>query len=281
VQLTVLVDNNTFIDKYYRGEPAVSYFLEADGQRVLFDLGYSGLFIENARKMGIDLLDVDLIVLSHGHLDHTWGILSFIRMSTEAAFEGRTVKRPRLVAHPDVLRRKRHRDIPEIGLPLAEDSLASYFDLRLSREPVRLTERLTFLGEIERRNAFEAQETIGTVVDGTTETEDDLRDDTALAYGSGEGLVVITGCAHAGICNVVEYARRTCGERRIADIVGGFHLLAPSRERLEATIRYLESVAPRRVHAGHCTDLKSRTEMARSLPLEELGVGLRLEYPGG
>jgi 7,8-dihydropterin-6-yl-methyl-4-(beta-D-ribofuranosyl)aminobenzene 5'-phosphate synthase len=278
VELTVLVDNTAFIDRYYRAEPAVSYFLDADGQRVLFDAGYSGLFIENARKMGIDLMDLDLIILSHGHLDHTWGIFSLIRMYTEAAFEGRAARRPQLVAHPGVLQRKKHRDIPEIGLPLTAETLSGYFDLRLSRGPVRLTERLTFLGEIERSNDFEAPETIGTVLDGPTEREDDLRDDTAVAYRSGEGLVIITGCAHAGICNVVEYARRTCAEQSVADIIGGFHLLAPSEARLQATIQYLKTVGPRRIHACHCTDLKSRTEMARWLPLEEVGVGLRLEY---
>jgi len=206
------------------------------------------------------------------------GILSLIRMYTEAAFEGRTAKRPQLVAHPDALRRKGHRDVPEIGLPLTEETLADHFDPCLSREPVRLTERLTFLGEIERTNAFEAQGTIGTVVDGATERAGDLRDDTAVAYKSGEGPVIITGCPYAGSCNAAEYARRMCGEQRVADIIGGFHLLAPSQERLKATIQYLKTVGPRRIHAGHCTDLKSKTEMARSLPLEDVGVGLRLEY---
>jgi len=68
VKLTVLLDNNTFIDRYFLGEPGVSYFIEADGQKVLFDVGYSDAFIRNALKLNINLLDVDIIVLSHGHL---------------------------------------------------------------------------------------------------------------------------------------------------------------------------------------------------------------------
>jgi len=76
--MNVLVENNTLIDLYFKGEPGVSYYLEADGKKILFDTGYSDLFIENAKKMDIDLLDLDYLVLSHSHLDHTWGLQHLI-----------------------------------------------------------------------------------------------------------------------------------------------------------------------------------------------------------
>ena len=72
MNLTILLDNNTFIDRYFLGEPGVSYLIEADGVKVLFDVGYSDAFIRNAHKLRLDLLDVDVVVLSHVHLDHTW-----------------------------------------------------------------------------------------------------------------------------------------------------------------------------------------------------------------
>ena len=73
-QLTVLADNNTIIDKYLLGEPALSFYIEYDNKKILFDTGYSDVFISNAAKLGISLKDLDFIVLSHGHNDHTGGI---------------------------------------------------------------------------------------------------------------------------------------------------------------------------------------------------------------
>lgn len=74
MKLTVLVDNNTYIDQYYLGEPGVSYFIEDCGIRILFDTGYSDVYVRNAKKMGIDLSELDAVVLSHGHNDHTGGL---------------------------------------------------------------------------------------------------------------------------------------------------------------------------------------------------------------
>ncbi len=75
MRLTVLVDNNTFIDQYLLGEPAVSYYIEAENKKILFDVGYSDVFLQNAAKLGIDLTQLDMLVFSHGHLDHTWDYL--------------------------------------------------------------------------------------------------------------------------------------------------------------------------------------------------------------
>jgi 7,8-dihydropterin-6-yl-methyl-4-(beta-D-ribofuranosyl)aminobenzene 5'-phosphate synthase len=132
------------------------------------------------------------------------------------------------------------------------------------------------LGEIERNNDFEAKIPIGKV---KANLEDDyLIEDSALAYRSPEGLVIITGCSHAGICNIVEHAKRICGEDRIVDIVGGFHLLDPSEEQMQGTLDHMKKLQPHEVHACHCTDLNSKIALSRVVNLREVGVGLRLEY---
>jgi 7,8-dihydropterin-6-yl-methyl-4-(beta-D-ribofuranosyl)aminobenzene 5'-phosphate synthase len=278
MRLTVLLDNNTLIDRYFLGEPGVSYYLEVDGKKVLFDVGYSDAFIKNAYKLGINLLDVDCIVLSHGHLDHTWGLTSLIQLYTEGIIERREVKRPGFVAHPDVFYSRKYRNLPEISTLLPADKLARYFDLQLSRIPKQLTENLLFLGEIERTTGFEAKDAVGMVVENEQERDDFLLDDSAIVYRSPKGLVIITGCSHSGICNIVEYARKVCGDQRVVDIIGGFHLLEASRKKLQMTTRYLKAVNPQSVHACHCTDLKAKIEMSRALDLAEVGVGLVLEY---
>ncbi|MEA3440005.1 MAG: MBL fold metallo-hydrolase [Chloroflexota bacterium] len=278
MKITVLIDNNTFIDRYFLGEPGISYLIEAEGQKILFDVGYSDAFIINARKLSINLLDVDIVVLSHGHLDHTWGLFPLVQLYTEGMIEQHQQKRSRLVTHPNTLSTRRLGDLPEIGSLLLEDKLSGYFDLELSRKPVHLTERLIYLGEIERTNEFEAQQPIGKVLAGGVETDDFLVDDSALVYRSPGGLVIISGCAHSGICNIVEYARKVCDDDRVVDIIGGFHLLDPPKEQLQSTIEYMKSLRPGSVHACHCTDLNSKIALAGVVDLMEVGVGLTLEY---
>ncbi|MBW1916619.1 MAG: MBL fold metallo-hydrolase [Deltaproteobacteria bacterium] len=279
MKLTILVDNNTLIDRYFLGEPGLSIFIEEDGQRLLLDVGYSEVFLINAQKMGLDLRFLDYVVLSHGHLDHTWGLDPLIRLYSEAAIEGLPHHRPVIVGHPQVFQTKILSGLPEIGSLLAESKLAHHFPLRLSRSPVPLTERLLFLGEIERRFDFEASQPLGEVERGQSREPDFLPDDSALAYKSPRGLVVIVGCAHSGICNTVEYARQVCNEARVLDIIGGFHLLNPTEERLEQTAAYLAQLGLKALHACHCTDLRSKLALSRAAPLQEVGVGLQLNYP--
>jgi len=278
MKLTVLVDNNTLIDRYFYAEPGVSYFIEEEDKRILFDVGYSNVFIKNAQKMNINLLDIDFLVLSHGHLDHTWGLDPLIRLYTEAIIEEIDHKKPTLIAHPLTLLTKRLNGLEEVGSTISEEKLSKHFQIGLSKEPVWLTERLVFLGEIERKNDFEAKKPIGKVVKDDLEEDDYLMDDSVLVHKSSRGLVIITGCSHAGICNIVEYAKEICEDDRVVDIVGGFHLLAPPEEQLQGTLEYMKALQPTEVHACHCTDLNSKIALSKVVNLKEVGVGLTLEY---
>jgi 7,8-dihydropterin-6-yl-methyl-4-(beta-D-ribofuranosyl)aminobenzene 5'-phosphate synthase len=278
MQLTVLVDNNTLIGSYYLGEPAVSYFIEDQDKKVLFDFGYSDAFQLNARKLSIDLLDLDFVVLSHGHLDHSWGLIPLMKLHSEAMAGELRRKTPAFVAHPLALAARRFKKWPEVGSLVSEEKLSRYFRMTLSRKPVRLTDRLWFLGEIPRKCQFESPEGMGSVLVDGVEQDDFLADDSALAYRSSKGLVIITGCSHAGICNVVEYAKQVCGEDHVTDIVGGLHLLEPTDEQLKGTMAYMKALRPDAVHACHCTDLNSKIVLSGVVNLKEVGVGLTLEY---
>jgi len=276
VKLTVLVDNNTLIDRYFLAEPGVSYFIELDGLKILFDTGCSDIFMQNAAKMGIDLFDVDGVVLSHAHLDHTWGLQALIQAYAERQFEGRPAKRPSLVAHPTVFDRRVMPGVGDIGCLVSQETAGRYFDLHLTARPHWLHPDLAFLGEIERANDFEARAPIGRIWQNGIEADDYILDDSSLAYRSPHGLVIISGCAHAGICNTVAQAMQICGDNRIADIIGGFHLLDPVPEQLRQTVVQLSAWRPQKLHACHCTDLKSRIALSKVSDLEEVGVGLEL-----
>ena len=280
MKLTVLVDNNTLIDRYFIGEPGVSYYLQTDGKQFLFDTGYSDAFLQNARKMGLDLRNLDSVIISHGHLDHSWGLPHLIRIFTEAGFEGQPIKKPRLIAHPAAFQAKSLGNLSEINSLIPASSLARHFDLKLQKEPLWLTENLVYLGEIPRLNDFEALTPIGKVelLDG--EFQDDfIQDDTALAFKTPQGIVLIAGCAHAGICNTLEYAKALTEDSRVLDVIGGFHLQAASDQQLSKTVRYMQNLHPTALHACHCTDLSAKIALAGSAPLHEVGVGLELIFP--
>ena len=275
MQLTVLVDNNTYIDRYFKAEPGLSIFIEEGATRILFDLGYSAIFLENAQRLAIDLRHLDYLVLSHGHLDHSWGLPELLRFYLESSIEGVPLRKPRFLAHPDVFLSRAFGPLPEIGGLLDEAALRRQFETTLSRDPVWLTERLVFLGHIPRKHPFEGKTSLGALADGR---EDFIEEDTALAYKSDQGLVLIAGCAHAGICNMVDHAREVCQEDRVIDIIGGLHLLDPPPEQLQGTAAYLAGLSLPALHACHCTDLFSKIALAQAAPLREVGVGLRLSY---
>jgi len=278
MQLTFLVDNCSLIGTTFLAEPALSMLLREDGRRVLFDTGYSDAFLRNARQMGEDLLHLDWIVLSHGHFDHTWGLDVLIRHYFEAARSRLDAARPRLLAHPDAFLTKRKGATPEIGMLLAEDKLNTQFELALSREPVRLTDRLVALGQIERTLDFETPPPLGERMEPDGPVPDHMPDDTALAYISDTGLVVISGCAHAGICNTVEHARKVTGVDKVRAVLGGFHLLDETPARLDPTTDYLASLDLEALHACHCTDLAAKVALARKCPLKQVGSGVTLEF---
>jgi len=278
MKLTVLVDNNTLIDRYFLAEPGISLCIEHGGKRILLDVGYSDVFIKNAQKMNIDLRTLDYVVLSHGHLDHTWGLDPLVRLYTESNIEGIPHKRPAVLAHPLAFFSKIMGDGKEIGSLISQDKLSKCFAIKLSKDPIWLTERVLFLGQIERKNDFEGKKPLGSIMKPDGEEPDYLYDDTALVYKSPQGLVIITGCSHSGICNIVEQAKKLCKEERIIDIIGGLHLLDPSKEQLQGTLEYMKKLNPKQMHACHCTDLYSKIALSKIVNLKEAGVGLVLEY---
>lgn len=277
MKITVLLDNNTLIDRYFIGEPGLSFLLEEEGKRILFDTGYSDAFLQNADSLGEDLLDIDEIVLSHGHLDHSWGLVPLLRRYTQAQFLDTSYTKPTLRSHPAAFEKKLEEGKP-IGSLLAPQMLSSYMDLELSTAPVWITDRILFLGEIERVHPFENREPVGMrEVNGVLEP-DFLLDDTALVYDGSSGMVIITGCSHAGICNIIEQAKRLCGEKPIIDIIGGFHLLSPEESQLSASLAYLKAVQPLAMHPCHCVDLSSKIAISAVCTPGEIGSGSVLQY---
>lgn len=273
MKLTVLIDNNTLTGSQYYGEPGLSYYIEDNDTKILFDTGYSDIFLHNSLKMNISLNDLDYLVISHGHDDHNRGLKYLIEYFQKTKVN----KKPTYISHPLVFT-PRVLDSKNINYVVEKSLLEQSLSIKLSSTPIWLNKNIVYLGEIRRRHSFENNHPIGKKIIDKDESDDFLYDDSALVYKSNKGLVIITGCSHSGICNIIDQAIEVCDDNRILDIIGGFHLLNPSEEQISKTVEYIASIRPKALHACHCTDLSSKIKLSSSAPLKEVGVGLKLEY---
>lgn len=268
MKLKVLLDNNTYIDQYHYGEPAVSYYIEDEGTKLLLDVGYSDLFIRNANALNVNLKNINTIVISHGHDDHTRGLKYY--------FEQDDKNNIMIIAHPDTFKEKVIDNL-KICSPILQEELKEKCNLVLSKGPKKVSKNIIFLGEIPQINDFEIRKPIGKQIVDETLMDDYVMDDTSLVYKSEHGLYIITGCSHSGICNIVEYAKQVCNDNRVLGIIGGFHLFEVT-EKVNKTIEYLKQNNLKELYPCHCTSFAVRSEMNKFLPVKEVGVGLELNW---
>ena len=266
MKLTVLMDNNTYIDEYYMGEPAVSYYIEDGDRKILFDAAYSRAYLKNAGDMGIKISDITDIVVSHGHNDHTGGLKGLLDMDFKS--------RPVFTSHPDVFL-EREFDGLDIGTPVTEADIKKKADIRLTKEPVKISDNITFLGEIPETN--EKRYSIGIAKRNGAAEDDFMLDDSALVFEAEEGIYIITGCSHSGICNIISYAKQVTKKERVLGIIGGLHLFEKDERSLK-TIEFINNENIADFYPCHCTSFKVKSLMDNTIDVKEVGVGLKIEW---
>jgi 7,8-dihydropterin-6-yl-methyl-4-(beta-D-ribofuranosyl)aminobenzene 5'-phosphate synthase len=260
MKISVLTENCA--GSHFLAENGLSYLIEIDNEKILFDTGHSDVFLKNARKMDIHIhRDVEKVVLSHGHWDHTFGLKHLINKM--------------VITHPRSLDRMlATEEFNDVRLDLTPQELEEKFNIQPTRAPQNITENLFFLGEIPRANNFESQSTYFTDERGN---EDFIPDDTALAAIVGKELVIITGCSHSGICNITEYAKLVTGISDVKAILGGFHLKEKD-EQTEKTIEYFKKHQVRKMYPSHCTQLPALAAFYEAFNTQQLKTGMVLEF---
>jgi 7,8-dihydropterin-6-yl-methyl-4-(beta-D-ribofuranosyl)aminobenzene 5'-phosphate synthase len=277
-KLTVITENTVpgKADGLY-AEHGFSLFLERPDARLLFDTGPAGIAtLHNAPRLGISLAAADGIILSHGHQDHTGGLLGVLR----------AIRKPiPIYAHPGIFADrygKRGERIDYIGLPFkreALEGLGAVFDL--SPEFRQIVPGVYLSGAVPRRQPFETGDTTLFIREKGELRKDPLPDDQSLAVETTEGLALILGCCHAGLVNTLDHFQEKLPGRPIHTVIGGTHLGFAPPEQLRETIAVLKALDVKRLGLSHCTGLPSAVSLAHELGdrVSFCNVGYSLTLP--
>ncbi|ABK17761.1 MBL fold metallo-hydrolase [Syntrophobacter fumaroxidans] len=249
-RITVLCEN-TVSAPGLLGEHGFAAFVEIPGDTVLFDTGQGYSLVHNALRLRKNLADASRLVLSHGHYDHTGGILALLGMRDGCD----------IVAHPDVFSERfwvmetdgREKAV-SIGMPWPETYLSTRgARFRLERAFTEIAPNVFITGEVPRRTLFELGSPKFTVRAQKGFAMDPLLDDLSLVLKTSKGLVIVLGCAHAGVVNIMRHAVEKTGVSRIHAILGGTHLGLSPAPQFDPTIEAIKSADIGLLAVSHCT----------------------------
>ena len=265
IKITVLSNNHAL--EGFETEHGFSLRIETPDHRVLFDTGQHAVFLNNARKLGVPVQSTEILVLSHGHYDHAGGLPALIERAPAV----------NVYCHPGVRQARfsvRDREGKPIGM--SASSIAALEGLPADQvhetvRPLELADGLGITGEIPRLNDYET--TGGPFfLDESGRAADPIPDDMAMWMRTPKGLVVVLGCGHAGIINTLDYIGALTNGAGVHAVIGGFHLVEASRERIDRTVDALEEISPDLLIPCHCTGDTALLDMQEAFG-ERLVIG--------
>ena len=267
VKIIVLAEDSVLYESPYLGQHGVSFLLDGISgktrKNILIDVGQnSEALLHNMKIMGISPSIIDAVILTHCHYDHTQGITNMVRHIGKKDLP--------VIAHTDIFRlhfmtEPYHRHVGIMPGDSKDEIERAGGSISLSKEPVVIMPGIMTTGEIPRRNDFERVGIALKTIENKNIVDDRMLDDNSLiANVKNRGLVIITGCSHAGIVNIANYAKEIAGVNTIEAIIGGLHLVDADDDVINRTVEELDVMNVSWISAGHCTGFKAQARMYRT-----------------
>lgn len=264
LKITVLTEDSVLYESHYLGQHGVSFLLEgakgSDVMRILVDVGQnSQALFNNMKLMNISPSIIDAVVLTHCHYDHTQGVAKVLKEIGRRDIQ--------VIAHRDIFRlnfvtEPYPRHVGIMPGDSREEIEKAGGSLLLTKDPVKLMSGITTTGEVKRQTDFEEVGiALKTIQNGEVVDDQMLDDISVVANVKGKGLVIVTGCSHAGIVNIAKHAIELTGCEKIDGILGGLHLVDAPNVRIKRTVEELAKLSPEWICAGHCTGFKAQVEL--------------------
>jgi len=268
IKITTLIENMPDNEKRLAFEHGFSVYIECEGKKILFDTGQTGDFVKNAEVLGIALEETDAVVLSHGHYDHTGGVFALLELL------GKSRKIPCYVGKEFFLEKYKLLEDGSFkynGNPFQKALLEqekSPVELNFVEQDVTwLTKNIVLLKNFQRVTEYEQVNPKFFVKQGERYIQDYFPDEIALGLITEQGVVLIAGCSHVGIVNMLEHVKRIL-QLPVMAVLGGTHLVEAGEERLEKTVEALREYGVQQIAVSHCTGEAGMELLKREFPKE-------------
>jgi 7,8-dihydropterin-6-yl-methyl-4-(beta-D-ribofuranosyl)aminobenzene 5'-phosphate synthase len=243
-KLTILVEN-TASRNDLQAEHGLAFWIEYAGKSILWDTGQSDILLQNAQVLGIDLKRADAIVLSHGHYDHTGGLSAVRHQAPQVP----------VYLHPAAIKAKysqKASSVRYIGMSDAARQVVRSGPVVWTQTPLEILPGMWITGQVPRVTPYE--DTGGAFFrDADCRVKDNLPDDQSLFIETEKGLVVVLGCGHSGVVNILDFISRLSGKKEIYAVIGGMHLLNADSTRIDRTIAAFRKYRVQIIVPLHCT----------------------------
>ena len=250
-KVTILCENCVFGNIGAIAEHGWAVFIETDQGNFLFDTGQGKSIVNNAQYFNKDLSTIKGIIISHHHIDHTGGLLDVLEQIDKV----KVYSHPGLFKNSYVIDKGKQRNI---GIPFRREILESRgAQFKFNTSFREIAPGLMLSGEIPRLTEFEKGSKKFLLKTKEGYAQDLIFDDQTLIVNTEKGLIIILGCSHSGMINIINHIIDKTGQNHIRTIIGGTHLGPASEETKEKTIQALKKFDIEKIGVSHCTGLET------------------------